>query len=159
MTSRRLAMLAGAAGAAFVGAGCASRGPAASHPDLLSQVRSSEEGFAATMARRDLAAFAEFIAEDAVFINAGNPLRGKAAIVEHWAKFFVPRAAPFSWRPELVEVASFGTLGYTEGPVLSAAGTVFAKFFSTWQLSPGGKWLVVFDNGYNACKPNQGSSA
>lgn len=154
MTSRRLALFAGvgAAGVAFGTAGCASPRPTVSRPELLSQVRLAEENFAATMARRDPAAFAEFIAEDAVFINGGNPLRGKAAIVEFWSRFFAPQAAPFAWRPELVEVASSGTLGYTEGPVLSPTGAIFAKFFTTWQLSPSGRWLVVFDNGYSVCK-------
>ena len=152
MTSRRVALLAGAAGAVLGGAGCTAQPPARSRADLLSQIRASEEGFAATMARRDSAAFGEFLAEDAVFINGGNPLRGRAAIAEHWRKFFVPPEAPFSWRPELVEVAASGTLGYTEGPVLTPTGTVFAKFYTTWQLASNGKWLVVFDNGYTVCK-------
>jgi ketosteroid isomerase-like protein len=142
----------GAVGAALGTPGCASRSPAASRAELLSQVRRAEESFADTMARRDAASFAEFIAADAVFINGGNPLRGKAAIVDFWARFFVPQAAPFAWRPELVEVASSGTLGYTEGPVLSPTGATFAKFFTTWQWSPSGRWLVVFDNGYSVCK-------
>jgi ketosteroid isomerase-like protein len=152
MTSRRVALLVGAAGAVLGGGGCAAPLPARSRPDVVAQVRASEEAFAATMARRDAAAFIEFIAEDAVFINSGNPLRGKAAIAEHWKKFFVPPQAPFSWRPELVEVAASGTLGYTEGPVLTPAGGVFAKFYTTWQLASNGKWLVVFDNGYTVCK-------
>jgi ketosteroid isomerase-like protein len=154
VTSRRVALFAGAGavGLALGAAGCASKRPTASRSDLLAQVRLAEESFAATMARRDAAAFAEFIAEDAVFINGGNPLRGKAALVEYWSKFFAPQAAPFAWRPELVEVASSGTLGYTEGPVLSPTGAVFAKFFTTWQLGPSGKWFVVFDNGYSVCK-------
>lgn len=154
MTSRRVALFAGAgaAAAALGAAGCASRGPAASRSELLSQVRRAEESFAASMASRDASAFAGFISEDAVFINGGKPLRGKAAIVDEWAKYFVPQAAPFAWRPELVEVASSGTLGYTEGPVLSPSGDVFARFFTTWQWSPSGRWLVVFDNGYSVCK-------
>ena len=152
MTSRRTALIAGAAGVALTGTGCATLGPAGSRAERVSQVRAAEEGFAATMARRDAAAFAEFISDDAVFINAGNPLRGRAVIVEFWQRFFVPPSAPFSWRPELVEVAAQGTLGYTEGPVVSEAGAVFAKFFTTWQLSPSGRWLVIFDNGYSVCK-------
>ena len=39
------------------------------------------------------------IAEDAVFINGGKPLRGKAAIVEHWRRFYSGPRAPFSWKP------------------------------------------------------------
>jgi len=154
VTSRRFALFAGAGavGVALGTAGCASPRQAASRSERLHQVRLSEEGFAATMARRDAEAFAEFIADDAVFINGGNPLRGKTAIVGYWTKFFVPQAAPFSWRPELVELASSGTLGYTEGPVLSPTGTLIAKFFTTWQLAPSGKWLVAFDNGYSVCK-------
>ena len=153
MTSRRVALFSGlgAVGVAFGTAGCTSVRPPVARSALVSQVRHAEESFAATMARRDAAAFSEFIAEDAVFINGGNPLRGKAAIVEYWSRFFAPQAAPFAWRPELVEVASSGTLGYTEGPVLSPTGVIFAKFFTTWQLSPSGRWLVVFDNGYSAC--------
>lgn len=42
------------------------------------------------------------------------------------------------------------TLGYTEGPV-TAGQAVIARFYSTWQLQPTGKWLVVFDNGYVPC--------
>jgi len=152
MTSRRLALLAGATGATLLGAGCTPIMPTASRSELIMQVRSSEERFADTMARRDASAFAEFIAEDAVFVNSGSPLRGKAAIVEHWKRFFVAAAAPFSWRPEIVEVGALGALGYTEGPVMSPSGKVFAKFFTTWQMTSSGKWLVVFDNGYAVCK-------
>ena len=43
----------------------------------------TERAFAATMAARDQAAFASFIAEDAVFLNGGRgELRGKAAIAQ-----------------------------------------------------------------------------
>jgi ketosteroid isomerase-like protein len=151
MTSRRLALFS-ATGAVLGGAACAQLTVVTARSELLAQVRAAEEDFAATMARRDQAAFTSFLAEDAVFINGGNPLRGRTAITEFWKKFFVLPDAPFSWRPELVEVASSGTLGYTEGPVLSPTGVVFAKFFTTWQRSSGGRWLVVFDNGYSVCK-------
>lgn len=152
MPSRGVALLTGAGGVLLAGAGCATKPPALSRADLLSEVRASEEAFAATMARRDAAAFGRFIAEDAVFVNGGNPLRGRAAIVEHWRRFFVTPEAPFAWRPELVEVAAGGTLGYTEGPVSTPAGVKIATFFTTWQRSAGGTWLVVFDNGYAVCK-------
>jgi ketosteroid isomerase-like protein len=150
MTPRRQALF--AAAAALPLAGCAAMPPPASRDELLAQVRAAETGFAATMARRDLQAFAAFVADDAVFVNGGSPLRGKAAILEHWKRFFVEREAPFSWAPESVELAGGGMLGYTEGPVRSPAGAVFARFHSTWQRQPGGRWLVVFDNGSATCK-------
>ena len=102
------------------------------------------------MARRDLSAFASHIAEDAVFINGGKPLRGKAAILEYWSKYFQSPAPPFAWSPDIVEVGAKSSLGYTEGPVTSGQ-TVIARFYSTWQLQPTGGWLVIFDNGYSQC--------
>ncbi|HET9446923.1 MAG TPA: hypothetical protein VFO35_11715, partial [Steroidobacteraceae bacterium] len=47
---------------------------------LTQQVRDAENGFAATMAKRDHKAFATFIAEDAVFFGGENrAFRGKQA--------------------------------------------------------------------------------
>lgn len=120
---------------------------------LVAELRAAEMGFAQSMATRSLDAFASFIAEDAIFINGGKPLRGKPVIAEYWSKFFSGATAPFAWRPEIVEVAAQLDLGYTEGPVLSPAGAILARFFSTWQRQTSGKWLVVFDNGYDICKP------
>ena len=133
-------------------AACASRPPVRSRDEGLARLRAAEEGFAATMARRDLRAFGEYVSDDAVFVNGGSPLRGKDAIVTFWAKFFASQTAPFSWRPEIVELASSGALGYTEGPVMSPSGEVFARFFSTWQLGADDRWLVVFDNGTSVCR-------
>ena len=42
----------------------------------------AETAFAETMRARDFQRFAAFIADDAVFINGGKPLRGKPAIIE-----------------------------------------------------------------------------
>lgn len=149
--SRRSAILLGMA--TLPAASPASSGKA---PALLDeardQVRQAEQRFAAAMAERDLPAFASLIAEDAVFIGGGRPLRGKAAILATWQEFFKAAVAPFSWQPEIVEVAASGTLGYSEGPVTSRDGSSELRYFSTWQLKPTGRWLVVFDNGYTVCK-------
>lgn len=132
-------------------AGCAGLRPPSGAADGARQVREAETAFAATMAARDLQAFGRHIAEDAVFINGGQPLRGKAAILAHWGRFFSTPEAPFSWRPEIVEIAAGGTLGYTEGPVTTSAGRAGSRFYSTWQRQPDGSWRVVFDNGYRVC--------
>lgn len=84
-------------------AGCSSMKSDLRSTDLLEQVRQSELAFAATMSARDLRAFAGFIAEDAVFINGGQPLRGKAAIVQYWERFFSGAAAPALWKPDVRE--------------------------------------------------------
>jgi ketosteroid isomerase-like protein len=122
------------------------------HGDRAAEVRAAEIAFAATMARRDQKAFATFIADDAVFMNGGKPLRGKAAVVEHWTRFFSEPVAPFSWQPEIVEISSGGTLGYSEGPVRSSSGEQASRYYTTWQRNPDGRWLVVFDAGYAVCK-------
>ncbi|WP_431101041.1 YybH family protein [Roseateles noduli] len=113
-------------------------------------VRAAEVAFAATMAKRDFKAFAEFIAEDAVFIDGKQPLRGRAAVLAHWKRFFDGAEAPFSWAPDLVEVLPDGKLGYSTGPV-HVKDKLVARFASTWRLDADGRWRVVFDNGSEVC--------
>jgi len=150
MTSRRSAIV--FASSLLPAAGCTFMKTDAPDTDLLEQVRQSELAFAATMAARDLKAFASFIGPDAVFINGGQPLRGRSAIVQYWERFFSGPAAPFSWKPEIVEIAAGGTLGYTEGPVTASSGASASRFYTTWQRQAHGGWLVMFDNGYRVCK-------
>lgn len=114
-------------------------------------LKASETAFAKTMADRDFKAFASFVDENAVFINGGNPLRGKPAVLAHWEKFFKEPQAPFAWKPVIGEVSVANGLGYTEGPVTDANGKVVTTFFTTWKVQPDGSWRVVFDNGHDVC--------
>jgi ketosteroid isomerase-like protein len=118
---------------------------------LEDQLRAAETAFAQSMADRDAAAFASFIAEDAIFVNGRNPLRGKAAIVADWAKYFEGEKAPFAWAPETVVVLAGGTLGQTKGPVTDPEGKPILEFRSTWRRDADGRWLVVFDDGTCLC--------
>ena len=130
-------------------AGCAGTG--ATRTDFeTSQLALAETAFAQSMSDRDFEAFASFIADDAVFVNGGDPLRGKDRILAHWKTYFEASDAPFSWHPETAEIGG-GDLGYTEGPVLDPSGVVFARFHSIWRLQPGGGWLLIFDNGQRVC--------
>lgn len=156
MNQRRSLLLAGTAALPLLN-GCAAAlaavpGAAGRPPleRLRDEVRSAEVAFAAAMAARDLAAFGAHVAEDAVFINGGSALRGKAAVLAHWRRFFEGPTAPFAWEPALVEISGQGRLGYTEGPV-TAGGQVIARFYTTWQHQPDGRWRVIFDNGYSVC--------
>jgi uncharacterized protein (TIGR02246 family) len=127
--------------------------------DLASKVRAAEVAFAATMQRRDLTGFASFIADDASFLNGGQPLRGRDRIVAHWKRFFEAPQAPFQWAPDLVEVLPDGSLAMTLGPVSTLAGSPIARFYSVWRREPNGEWKVVFDNGYDSptcTKPSAG---
>jgi ketosteroid isomerase-like protein len=118
-----------------------------SHADLARQVFVAESSFAQTMAVRDHAAFATFIATDAVFFGRQGALRGKSAVVEAWAPFFAGPDAPFSWRPDVVEVLDSGTLALTSGPVRDRTGKQTGTFNSIWRRERDGRWQVVFDKG------------
>lgn len=120
--------------------------------ELTAQVRAAETAFAATMAARDHDAFGAFLAEETVFFSDRGPLRGAAAVKEAWRRFFIEPAAPFSWRPETVEVLDSGALALTAGPVFDPQGRHIADFQTIWRLEPDGKWRVVFDRGNDVCE-------
>jgi ketosteroid isomerase-like protein len=124
--------------------------------DLTAEVRNSERAFAKTMADRDLKAFGAYIADEGVFFGGKGPLRGRAAVVESWKRFFVDKEAPFSWEPETVEVLPSGNLGLTSGPVHDPKGNLIGTFSTIWRLEPDGKWRVVFDKGCPVCEPEKG---
>lgn len=119
---------------------------------LKEQVRQREIAFAQTMADRKPDLFMSFVSEEAVFLNDGDPLVGKKAIAAHWMRYFEGEKAPFSWKPDQVEVSGSGTLGQTTGPVYSPEGKLILRFYSTWKLEPDGVWRIVFDNGYMVCE-------
>ncbi|HEX9580024.1 MAG TPA: nuclear transport factor 2 family protein [Gemmatimonadales bacterium] len=119
---------------------------AQSNAELARQVFTAESSFAATMAVRNHQAFASFVAPDAIFFGR-QPLRSKAAVVEAWAPFFSGPEAPFSWRPEMVEVLDSGILALSSGPVRDPTGKQTGTFNSIWRREADGRWLVVFDKG------------
>ena len=131
--------------------GCASVASPGGSASLDEQVKAAELAFAKTMADRDHAAFSSFISEEAVFVSGGKPVRGKAAITADWKKFYASPRAPFSWKPDLVEVLPSGTLAYSTGPVSNPDGKIFARFNSIWRLEAPGVWRVVFDSGSDVC--------
>lgn len=119
---------------------------------LAEQVRATERAFAETMARRDHAAFAKFIAEDAIFLSGPTPLHGKQAVVDFWKKLYEKPQAPFSWEPGTVEVLPDGKLALSTGPVHDPAGKLTGTFTSVWRQDSPGVWHIVFDKGDDACE-------
>lgn len=119
--------------------------------DLAAHVRERERAFAKTMADRDLAAFESFLADEAIFIAGTGPLRGKAAVVAGWKRYFDGKAAPFSWEPETVEVVDSGGIALSRGPVYDPDGKRVGTFTSTWRREADGRWLIVLDSGCPPC--------
>jgi ketosteroid isomerase-like protein len=142
--------------ATLVPATLPAQAPPAALAALTRQVFVAESSFAATMAARDSVAFARFIAPDAIFFGEKAALRGKAAVVERWSRFFSGPAAPFSWRPEKVEVLDSGTLALSTGPVHDAEGKPVGTFNSIWRREADGGWRVVFDKGCPVCNCERG---
>lgn len=120
---------------------------AQTNQELVLQVRAAELAFAGSMAKRDLDMFASHIAEEALFFGTKDVLRGKAAVVAGWKRFFEGANAPFSWEPQIVEVLASGTLGLTSGPVRDPEGRQIGTFSSIWRRESDGRWKIVFDKG------------
>ena len=130
---------------------------AATNAELKEEVRQTETAFAKTMADRDHAGFASFLAADTVFFGRGV-LRGKAAVADAWKGSYQGQAAPFSWAPENVEVLDSGELGFSSGPVFDPAGKRVGTFNSVWRKEKDGKWRIIFDNGCPRCDCDQAKS-
>ena len=124
------------------------------HPDAASlqrQVTETERAFAATMAKRDLAAFSTFISEDAIFYSGGKATRGKPDVIAEWKPLFDRPDAPISWEPDQVDVVESGTLAMSTGPVYDPKGKVVGRFRSIWRQEAPGHWRIVFDKGVKRC--------
>jgi ketosteroid isomerase-like protein len=117
-------------------------------------VMAAERAFAKSMADRDVDAFASWLSEEAIFFNAPDPLRGKAAVLSYWSRYFTAKDAPFSWDPDQVEAIASGTLALSTGPVRDPAGNVIGRFNSIWRLEAPGRWRVVFDKGSSSPAPS-----
>lgn len=118
---------------------------------LTDQLRAAETAFAKTMADRDHAAFATFVADEAIFYGRNGEIRGKGAVVESWKGLFEGKDAPFSWRPETVSVLDSGTLGLSSGPVFNPEGKQTGTFSSIWRRTADGRWEIIFDKGCPYC--------
>jgi ketosteroid isomerase-like protein len=129
----------------------ASLANAQTNAELKEQVRRTETAFAQTMADRNPVAFVSFLASDTVFLSSGTALRGPAQVAARWKAYFDGAQAPFSWKPEQVEVLDSGALAMTSGPVLDPSGKRIGTFNSIWRREPGGQWKIVLDNGCPAC--------
>jgi uncharacterized protein (TIGR02246 family) len=123
--------------------------------ELAQQVRAVETAFANTMAARDFEGFVSFLSDETVFFGGKSVLRGKEAVAAAWKPFFNGSAAPFSWKPEKVEVLDSGTLALSTGPVYLPDGKQSGTFSSIWRREADGKWKIIFDKGCPACECSQ----
>lgn len=123
---------------------------------LTESLRDTELAFAATVTARDMESFADFLADDAVFVGQ-SVLRGKQAVLAAWQPFFDEGGPVLEWWPEVVELGDDRTLGLTRGPYTLTATDEKGQqrsssglFNSVWRLRDDGTWRIVFDAG---CDP------
>jgi ketosteroid isomerase-like protein len=114
---------------------------------LKREVFVAESSFAASMAKRDLDAFASHVSSEAIFFGDTAVMRGKRAVIDGWRPFFEKPTAPFSWKPDVIEVLPSGDLAISNGPVFDPAGKRVGSFNSIWRREPDGRWRIIFDKG------------
>lgn len=114
---------------------------------LQRQVFAAESSFAASMAQRNLEAFASHVSSEAIFFGDTTVMRGKQAVLNTWRRFFEKPEAPFSWKPDVIEVLPSGNLALSSGPVFDPAGQKVGTFSSIWRREPDGRWQIIFDKG------------
>ena len=114
------------------------------------QVIATERAFASTMSQRNFKGFLSFLSPDAIFFSGSSVERGPAQIAEQWAPYFQGPRAPFSWRPDDVQVLSDGRLALSTGPLLQG-GHIVGRFNSVWRLEAPGVWRIIFDKGEEVC--------
>lgn len=125
--------------------------------DLTQTLEAAELSFAASVAAKDLEAFAAHIDDQAIFI-AGQVLNGKAAILDGWSGFFAAGAPRMEWHPETVVVRPDGMLGVSQGPYTltmenpdGTESTQRGLFNSIWKRQQEGGWKIIFDSGCPPC--------
>ena len=132
-------------------AGCAMTSPRSDTAELQRQVADTERAFAKTMADRNFAAFQTFLSADTIFFSGPKALRGKQAVTDAWKPYYEKPDAPFSWKPEQVEVLESGTLALSSGPVHDPKGKNIATYTSIWRMEVPGVWRIIFDKGNDGC--------
>ena len=118
------------------------------------EILETEQNFA-KMARdegiRD--AFLTYAAEDAVLMRNNTLVIGKKAISEYFENNTSnDKDVSLTWKPEFVDVAASGDLGYTYGnytfsSIDSTGNKIENKgvFHTVWKRQPDGTWRFVWD--------------
>lgn len=114
-----------------------------------------EAKFAADVAKRGGAGFADWFANDGVTLGNGvAPVIGKFAIGK--STTWLPKDYQLTWTPTDAAMSPSGDMGYTwghfEGHSKDAAGnpvTTSGRYITIWRKQPDGTWKVVLDAGAN----------
>jgi ketosteroid isomerase-like protein len=98
-------------------------------------------------------AFLAYSAEDVVLLRNNTLIIGKEALKESYSNSESETGkVSLTWKPDFVDVASSGDLGYTYGKyVYTTTDSIGNKnvvegiFHTVWKKQPDGKWKFVWD--------------
>jgi ketosteroid isomerase-like protein len=98
-------------------------------------------------------AFLTYASEEAVLMRNNNLIIGKNAIIDYFENQPSKNAeVSLSWKPDFVEVAASGDLGYTYGKYVYSVIDTLGKtvenngiFHTVWKRQPNGTWKFVWD--------------
>lgn len=118
------------------------------------EIANTEKEFADRVAQNGIGpAFLEFAAPDAVLMRNDSLLIGRESIAGYLKETPANgRTIELSWKPDFVDVARSGDLGYTYGKyVFTATDTLGISrisegiFHTVWKRQPDGRWRFVWD--------------
>lgn len=134
----------------FLAAGCASMSTS-STSDADAYIRAAEPRFMTAFNAGDAATVASFYADDAVFMQAGQPLaRGASAIRDVFAGFMGANKVQLSFTPDRIvqscDVAyEYGSYTMQITPAGGTAMTDRGNFMTVWRRTANGDWKMVMD--------------
>jgi len=116
------------------------------------EIVETEKEFSAMAQKEGIpAAFVAFAAEDAVLMRNNTLVIGKEALKES-VEATAAENVSLSWKPDFVDVASSGDLGYTYGQFiytltdsLGNENVMEGVFHTVWKRQADGTWKFVWD--------------
>jgi uncharacterized protein (TIGR02246 family) len=119
-----------------------------------------ENEFARSVADHDAKRFAEHVLPAAVFVDGGDLLRGRDAIVAGWESIIRGEGFVLTWHPTSVEILGDSRVALSRGPYWIESTKPDANpkyltgnFQSTWVEDADGVWRVAIDGGTPPPKP------
>ena len=119
-----------------------------------SEIVATEQKFAAMTEKEGIPkAFLTYAAEDAVLMRNNSLIIGIEALKENYEnKNLDSGTVSLTWKPDFVDVALSGDLGYTYGKYvytttdsIGNTNTVEGIFHTVWKRQADGKWKFVWD--------------
>jgi len=117
------------------------------------EIVEAERQFAKMAAEEGVSeAFLAFAADEAVLMRGNKVIEGKDAIRARFVNSPFDPTAKLEWKPDFVDVAASGDLGYTYGPYTYTATDSLGNeskstgiFHTVWKRQADGNWKFVWD--------------